>query len=257
MKQGKRQGAAALWLTLLMVGFSVSAVAQQAQRYWITLRDRGPHVDLSTLSAQALGISDHALWRRAKVLPADKLIDELDLPVNQNYLDQLRASGITIRSMSRWFNAVSAELTPVQQSVVSSLPFVASVGPVAVLVRREPGVIESGAPQALLKRASTADLSYGPSLTQLSNINVVGVHSLGINGTGVIIGMLDDGFNYRTVHPALKVIKVIADSDFVQRDGNTSIAPGEYAGQGDHGETTLSVLGGFFSGQLIGVAYGA
>ena len=257
MKQGKQLGFVALWLTLLVSALSVSAFAQQTQRYWITLRDRGPHADLSKLSAQALGISDHALWRRAKVLPADKLIDELDLPVHQAYLDHLRASGITIRSTSRWFNAVSAELTPSQQSTVSSLSFVASVGPVAVFIRREPQIISSGATLSLSKGASTTDLTYGPSLAQLTNIKVVDVHALGINGAGVIIGMLDDGFNYHTVHPALKNIKVIAEYDFVQRDSNTSIAPAEFAGQGDHGETTLSVLGGFFNGQLIGVAYGA
>ena len=107
MKQPKQPANVALWLTLLVVVLSVPALAQQTQRYWIALRDRGTHADPSKLSAEALGISDHALWRRAKVLPAGRLIDELDLPVNQAYLDQLRASGITIRSTSRWWTASS------------------------------------------------------------------------------------------------------------------------------------------------------
>ena len=257
MKQGKERSSGVFWLTLLVAAVSGSAFAQQPQRYWITLRDRGPHADPSTLSAQSLGISDHALWRRAKVLPADKLIDELDLPVNQAYLDQLQASGIKIRSMSRWFNAVSAELTPVQQSSISSLPFVASVGPVAVFERHDPHTSASETPQTLPKQARTTDLSYGPSLTQLSSIKVVDVHALGINGAGVVIGMLDDGFNFHTVHPALTNIRVIAEYDFVQRDSNTSVAPGEYSGQGGHGGSTLSSIGGFDNGKLIGVAYGA
>jgi subtilisin family serine protease len=209
------------------------------------------------VSAQALGISDHALWRRAKVLPADKLIDELDLPVNQAYLDQLQSLGIKIRSTSRWFNAVSAELTPIQQSTVASLPFVSSVGPVAVFVRREPQIVTSTPPPPLSKSATPADLLYGQSLTQLSNINVVAVHNLGINGAGVVIGMLDDGFNNHKIHPALKNMKIIAEYDFVQKDSNTSIAPGEYAGQGGHGASTLSTIGGYDSGNLIGPAYGA
>ncbi|MCX6144526.1 MAG: S8 family peptidase [Ignavibacteriales bacterium] len=258
MKQGKQRHNVVLWLTLLITAVSVSAFAQQTQRYWITLSDRGPHVELSEVSAQALGISDHALWRRAKVLPADKLVDELDLPINQAYLDQLQASGIKIRSTSRWFNTVSAELTPTQQTTVSSLPFVASVGPVAVFIRHEPEVSTSTATQSLSKQATTADLTYGPSLTQLSNINVVAVHNLGINGAGVVIGMLDNGFNNRKTHPALKNIKVIAEYDFVYRDSNTSITPGEYSDPlEDHGEWTLSTIGGFENGKLIGVAYGA
>jgi serine protease AprX len=257
MKQGKPLLKALFYLTLLVASTSMSAFAQQAQRYWITLRDRGPHTELSKVSSQDLGISDHALWRRSKVLSADKLIDELDLPVNQAYLDQLQASGVKIRSTSRWFNAVSAELTPLQQSTVSSLPFVASVGPVAVFSRHEPQVVPSATPQSLSKGATTAGNNYGPSLTQLSNINVVAVHNLGINGAGVVIGMLDNGFNNHNTHPALKNMKVVAEYDFIQRDSNTSIAPGEYAGQGGHGEFTLSALGGFDNGNLIGVAYGS
>jgi serine protease AprX len=257
MKQGKQLGTVALYLTLLVAAVSMSAVAQQTQRYWITLRDRGPHTELSKVSAQDLGISDHALWRRSKVLPADKLIDELDLPVNQTYLDQLKAAGITVRATSRWFNAVSAELTPLQQSIASSLPFVASVGPVAVFSRHEPQSAASVTSQSLSKSATAAGNNYGPSLAQLSNIKVVDVHSLGITGAGVVIGMLDDGFNNHKTHPALKNIKVIAEYDFVQRDSNTSVASGEYATQGGHGESTLSAIGGFDNGNLIGVAYGA
>jgi serine protease AprX len=257
MKQGKNLGNGAFYLTLLLAALSASAFSQQAHRYWITLSDRGAQVELSKVSAQSLGISDHALWRRSKVLPADKLIDELDLPVNQAYLDQLQAAGITIRSTSRWFNSVSAELTPIQQSAVASLPFVASVGPVAVFVRREPDVSTSTTTKSLSKQATTADLTYGSSLTQLSNINVVAVHNLGINGAGVVIGMLDDGFNNHKIHPALKNMKVIAEYDFVQRDSNTSVAPGEDPGQGGHGESTLSTIGGFDNGNLIGPAYGA
>ena len=257
MKRGKQKHNVAFWLTVLVTAISVSVFAQQPQRYWITLRDRGPHVELSKVSAQALGISDHALWRRAKVLPVDKLIDELDLPVNQTYLDQLQAAGIKIRSTSRWFNAVSAELTPSQQSTITSLPFVASVGPVALFVRHEPQSVTPAAQNSLSKSTNTADLNYGLSLTQLSDINVVAVHNLGINGAGVVIGMLDDGFNNHKTHPALKNMKIIAEYDFVQKDSNTSIAPGEYASQGAHGASTLSTIGGFDSGNLIGPAYGA
>jgi serine protease AprX len=257
MKRGMQLGSVAFFLMLLVAVVSEPAFSRQTQRYWINLRDRGPHAGLSKLSALALGISDHTLWRRAKVLPADRLIDELDLPINQAYVDQLKASGITIRSTSRWLNAVSAELTPTQQATVSSLPFVASVGPVAVFVRHEPQVSISPTPQSWSTQATTVDLNYGISWLQLTTINVVAVHSLGINGAGVVVGMLDDGFNNRKTHPAFKSIKVIAEYDFVQRDSNTSVAPGEDAGQGGHGEGTLSAIGGFDSGTLIGAAYGA
>lgn len=246
-----------LILALLLVVLSSSTYAQQAQRYWITFRDRGLHIDPSLVEPQVLGISEHALWRRSKVLPPNKLIDELDLPVNQSYIDQLRSAGIVVRSTSRWFNAVSAELTRGQHASLASIPFVASVGPVAVFFKRQPETTTPTDVQPLFKKTSASGIDYGQSLTQLSNIKVVDVHSRGITGAGVIIGMLDDGFNQRRVHPALKNIQVIAEYDFVQRDSNTSRAPGEYITQGNHGAATLSEIGGFESGKLVGAAFGA
>jgi serine protease AprX len=244
-------------LPLFIATLCSSSSAQQTQRYWITFRDRGPNVNLSLTDPSSLSISDHSLWRRSKVLPAGHLIDELDLPPAQAYLEQLRATGVTIRSTSRWFNAVSAELTASQQSSIADLPFVSGVKPVAVFFRTQPEPTPAPLRQPLLKNSSTAGIDYGQSLVQLSNIKVVDVHNRGIIGAGVIVGMLDDGFNQHAVHPALKNIKVIAEYDFVQRDSITSRAPGEFAGQGNHGAGTLSTIGGFLNGQLVGAAYGA
>jgi len=228
----------------------------QTQRCWITFRDRGPEPNLAATDPGTLGISEHALWRRSKVLPPNRLIDEFDLPIAQSYLDQLRSAGIVIRSTSRWLNAVSAELTEEQRSSVVGLPCVSSVTPVPVFFKKQQaGGQLLQAP--MLKKQSLAGLDYGESYAQLSALNVPDVHARGITGSGVIIGMLDDGFNAHRTHPALKNLKIVAEYDFVQRDSNTSRAPGEYSVQGNHGASTLSEIGGFFNGRLVGVAYGA
>ena len=243
----------ALVYAILLIFAGESSQAQQ-RRFWITFRDRGEQAR-SVADPQSLGITERALWRRGKVLPGRNLVDELDLPVNPSYIRQLKAAGIAIRSTSRWFNAVSAELTDEQQIALSRLPYVSSIAPVRVFFR--PQSDPAPAPRPLQKLDGSIAVDYGASLTQLSNINVVEVHSAGITGTGVIVGMLDDGFNQHTVHPALKNIKVIAEYDFVQRDSNTSRSPGEYISQGNHGAGTLSVIGGYANGNLIGAAYGA
>jgi serine protease AprX len=240
---------------LLLFIVSVGSPAQ-TQRCWVAFRDRGTSLHLSSVDAKSLGISDRALWRRSKVLPSGHLIDELDFPPDPSYIDRLRSAGIVIRSTSRWLNAVSAELTDAQRSSLAALPCVASVEPVAVLFRQQEQSVPQGVAPAL-KKESTAGLDYGESFAQLNAIKVPEVHSRGITGSGVIIGVLDDGFNFHRTHPALKNLKIIAEYDFVQRDSNTSIAPGEYASQGTHGAGTLSEIGGFFNGRLIGAAYGA
>lgn len=230
-----------------------------SQKFWITFRDRGTAGlnSLSKSNAAELGVSARALWRRAKVLPPDKLIDELDLPVDESYIAQLRAMGAKIYATSRWFNAVSVEFPSDQRSAIESLPFVSAIEPVRVSVKKEPEPSQQMVQSPQLKHSSTSGIDYGNSLTQLNSIKVVDVHNRGITGAGVIIGMIDDGFNQHKTHPALKNINVIAEYDFIQRDSNTSRAPGEYLIQGNHGAATLSTIGGFENGKLIGAAYGA
>lgn len=239
-------------LTLITYDF-----ASAQQRFWVTFRDRGTQVDRSAADPRSLGITERALWRRSKVLPAQRLVDEFDLPVNPSYLRQLNAAGVVVRSTSRWFNAVSAELTGGQRAALEILPCVASIEPVRVFFRQEPEPVSPSVPQTLQKLSGSAAIDYGASLTQLSTINVVDVHASGVTGSGVIIGVLDNGFNQHAIHPALKDIKVIAEHDFVQRDSNTSRAPGEYASQGNHGSGVLSLIGGYEDGKLIGAAFGA
>ncbi|MBI3789141.1 MAG: S8 family serine peptidase, partial [Ignavibacteriales bacterium] len=249
------------WLVLLSIVVIEPLLSQETstQKFWVTFRDRGAATQqaLSKSNAAELGISERALWRRAKALPPDKLVDELDLPVDGSYIAQLCAMGAKIHATSRWFNAVSVVLPPEQRSAVESLPFVSAVEPVKVSVKKEPEPSQQMELLPRLKYSGTSGIDYGPSLTQLTSIKVVDVHNRGVTGAGVIIGMIDDGFNQHKTHPALKNIKVIAEYDFVQRDSNTSRAPGEYIIQGNHGAATLSTIGGFENGQLIGAAYGA
>ena len=242
--------------TLILVLILDVALEAQQQRCWIVFRDRGSAVSLAKTGAALLGISERALWRRSKVLPPDRLIDELDLPPDQSYIDQLRSSGVVIRSTSRWFNAVSAQLTQSQLLSVAALPFVASITLVPVFSKQQ----QATSPLLhgpLLKRESTTSIDYGESFAQLNALKVPDVHAHGVTGSGVIIGVLDDGFNAHRIHPALRNLRIVAEYDFVQRDSNTSRDPGEYATQGNHGAATLSEIGGFYSGRLVGAAYGA
>ena len=243
----------------LLAGGSVVARAQSARadRVWIFLRD-GKSYDINSArrAPSSIGITDRALTRRAKVVPADRLIDDQDLPVSDAAIARIRQSGAQLRAISRWFNAVSVEATQEQLKTIMVAPGAAAVAPVRRLVRRpDPSDKQEISPLARSMNSGTFD--YGASLTQLSNMHAVELHDLGITGKGVLIAMLDDGFNNHRVHEALRSLSILDEWDFVQGDANTSIAPGEHAGQGDHGAGTLSVVGGFGPGTLIGAAPGA
>jgi serine protease AprX len=222
---------------------------------WLFLPDKN-YTDLNTIEPGAIGISDRALMRRAKTLPPDQLIDDLDLPVAQSAIAQIEQTGAEIRAVSRWLNAVSVEATADQIQLLKSVLILKGIDTVTILKSPRPWAVP--APAGLLqKKAGTSALDYGSSATQLDDMKATELHSIGVNGEGVLVGMVDDGFNNYRTHNALKNIKVVADSDFIHHISEVSRQPWENADQGNHGAGTLSAIGGFDNGNMIGAAYGA
>lgn len=236
---------------------SLLAQPNPPQRSWIFFKDKGVSASLQGIDPHTLGISDRALKRRAKVLPPDRLLDSRDLPVAPEYVQQLRDLGFKVHAVSRWLNAVSVEAPPEKIAALSELSFVQSTEVVGRAQKPRPAVSSIPFANAFSKRERTTAIDYGASITQLQSIKVPEVHSLGITGAGVLVGMIDDGFNSRKTHNALKNIQVLAEYDWIQGDSTTSSQAGDAAGQGDHGCYTLSALAGFSNGNLVGPAFGA
>ncbi len=245
---------------LLVAGSLATAQTSNTGFYWIFLRNRStPAISLSTAeAARSLGISERALKRRAKSLPAERLIDASDFPVSETAIAQIRQSGAKIRTSSRWFNAVSVEATLQQIQSLRAMPIVQKVETVARLTSPKPTPPQASPAQWFNKRSASASLDYGGSQGQLSNIRVTDLQALGVFGDSVVIGMLDDGFNKYRTHAALKNIRVLATYDFIHNINDVTLQPWEGdQTQGNHGAGTLSVLGGFQNGRLIGAAFGA
>jgi subtilisin family serine protease len=94
-------------------------------------------------------------------------------------------------------------------------------------------------------------------LNQNQQINVPAVHNTGNDARGVIVGVFDNGFRLLT-HQAFDSLRarIIATYDYVDR--KVSVVPNNTSTAfGSHGVNTLSTIGGYRPGQLIGPAYGA
>lgn len=234
-----------------------SSGSQDSYTVWVTFTDKGPDVMHKVYNPSSL-LSERSLQRRRNVLPADALVDETDLPLDRSYVEALRTTGASIRQQSRWFNAASVVASRDQIGIIALLPFVKEVELVGKYGKRREEAPADRTPPPVAPPAKTSgvnSLDYGPSANQLLQIHVTEVHDRGNHAEGVIVGVFDNGFRLLT-HEVFASMNIIATRDFV--DHKTSVVPNNPGIDfGDHGVNTLSTIGGYKPGQLIGPAFGA
>ena len=203
-----RSPLAALGSLTLAALLAAGPAAAQAAPTWVFFTDKGA-------AAAPAPATDAALARRA--LRGTAGADRLDRPVAAAYVAAVERAGGAVRRESRWLNAVSADLTPAQATVVAALPFVRGLRPVGRLV---PARTETAAPPVPSAAAGML-IDYGASQTQLAVINAIPPLERGVNGTGVRFGFLDTEFG------------------------------------GFQHTAFASIAAGFATGQLVGPGYGA
>ncbi len=214
---------------------SASAPADSTpEAHWVFFRDRGPAPPSGPdLAEAARALSPRALARRAKALrerrgliPRASLVDERDLAPAASYVAGVEATGASIRTRSRWLNAVSVDAAPRAIEAIRALPFVRAVQPIA-----------DGEPAHTM---SVDEFSYGPAASQLEMLGIPQAHAMGYRGEGVLICVLDSGFELG--HEAFDQLVVRAERDFVFHDADTSYDPRQdLPNQANHGTTVLSV----------------
>jgi serine protease AprX len=228
-------------------------------KYWVFFTDKGPSAHFKTsgnIFFQRSLLSDRSIKRRRKTL-GDRPVQVSDLPVLQLYVDRITETGSVQVMTSKWLNGASFLVTGSQLEHVRLLPFVREIRRVAQYRIPQPDAAIVGYP-GFLKSNTAIDLPqmYGSSFAQIKTIGALNLHQAKITGKGVLIGILDTGFNLN--HDAFEKTGVIAEFDFINLDTITSNEPGQdIAGQESHGTNTLSVIAGYMEGRLIGVAHDA
>jgi hypothetical protein len=218
---------------------------------WVFFTDKGGEPARALREAEER-LTPRARARRERNRGAAHLVDRRDIPVAGRYVSALRSRAIRVRHVSRWLNAVSIEAAPRSLAGIAALPFVARLDLVHRMHAPLPEPV--GAPEPFAPRTTTA-FNYGNSFAQNNQINVPVLHNLGYSGNGVMVCMLDAGFN-NLQHPAFQRLDILVTRDFVNGDSVVADEVGEM-GIGNHGTFTLSVIGGFAPGEVIGPAWGA
>lgn len=242
------------YFIILLTIFTSLSFAQQ--KYFIYFKDKGitQNISLSKSSTEyqlALNsLTEKAIERRKKIF-GDEIIRFEDLPIKTEYLSELENMGIKIIHKLSWFNGVSAYIPNEKMNEVLNLPFVKSVEKVKKLKFKNDLNQES-----FLKNTQNnfSLLDYGSSFTQLNLSDIPFVHSKGIDGRNVIVGLLDTGFDWQR-HQSLNTRNVIAEYDFVFDDSVTANQEQDVPGQDFHGTLVFSIIGGYKDSTLIGAAY--
>lgn len=275
MVGGARRFSAVLLQTVLLLGpASVgAATGAGAERdgvgapQWVLFRDRGTPASVdSALAAAARTLSPRAIARREKAARArgqsGPTVDVRDLEPNAPYVTAVEAAGARIRTTSRWLNAVSVDAEPEALVAIRSLPFVLDVRPVAVVALEEtdtgaaptPGASDS--PGGTSSGLGADEFWYGPAEHQLTMLGIPEAHAMGYHGEGVLICVLDSGFELE--HEAFDQLEVRATRDFLFHDENVAYDPKQdVISQSNHGTQVLSILAGFAPGHIVGPAYRA
>lgn len=224
---------------------------------WIYFKDKGPNLELDKAKTLNL-VSEKSLKRRAKLLNAGSLVDETDFPIHNSYIEQVQSLGFRLKQKSRWFNAVSGYIPLSNLNSISIIPFVQKIDLVAHFSKSDETYsndFQYESNRLTSQKVQSSNIfDYGNSLTQLQQINVPAVHDLGYSGQGVTICVMDAGFD-NLAHEVFSSMNIIAAYDFVNND--FGVGDSTDLGEGSHGTATLSAIGGFKEGKLIGPAYGA
>jgi serine protease AprX len=237
--------------------FSIAVLPGFAQtapgKYWVQFTDKNnsPY----SLSRPEEFLSWKCIERRDRLSLG---FDALDLPVNQQYIDAVLATGpCTLHHKSKWFNAITINTEDsITVEEIRALPFVAQV--------RSTQVETTGArPDKFLveqQRSATenSDVAcdsfpeYGVGWRQIEMVNGQWLHTLGYLGEGVDIAQFDAGWSKADQLPALSRLRdegrIKMVKDFVFNNDATIY------GLNSHGTYVLSIMASWLPGQLIGTA---
>ncbi len=230
-------------------------------RLWVFFTDKGI-LNKQQFAQSALAVSA-GMTERAKARRAKHNAEEIrftDLPVSDAYVRQLETIGARVLRTSKWLNAAAVEIDLNRVGNITRLDYVAKVQPTATFKRPLEDVGQAPKGEDLQKQSlGTHSLSYGSSLTQLTQINVPMCHDSGYAGQGVLISVFDTGF--RTTHQSFAAAyaenRVLNEWDFVYNDNNADNEPWEGSSVWSHGTSTWSTCGGENPGVHYGPAYEA
>ncbi len=182
-------------------------------KFRLVLKDKG--TSSHTLNNPETFLSEKAIQRRQK---RNIAIDNSDLPISEDYLNQIEKIGCKIVSKSKWLNTVTVHC--VDYFLIDNyknLPFVHSAEKVWEGPREN--LTEKGKykdiPQRVSNNTTNNKLDYGGAASNISINNGQVLHENGFKGAGIDIAVIDAGFLNLKNNPAFKNVNIKGTKSFV------------------------------------------
>ena len=202
-------------------------------------------------------LSERAIERRNKY---NIEITEADIPVNELYIEQLRQLGATALGTSRWFNFTLVSCDKDVKGLIEKLTFVDRI----VYVCPEIPIESTHSSDYTFEKWNSAILksswnvengfttaNYGSAGLQISQLNGIPLHNRGLTGSGVLICIIDGGFNNADKSGAFQHIRerngIVFERDIINPGGDV------YQ-EHFHGAYVMSCMGGKIDGSFLGTA---
>ena len=240
-----------LWAIIACL-FCRPATAQQ-YAFQVTFTDKN-HTPF-TLSSPSAYLSPRALARRVRQSIA---IDSTDIPVNAFYVDSvLTLTGGVLHGTSRWFNMCilllhdsTAILNLTGKSFISDVQV---VGYYSSDLHLKPARTSGNtAAQPPAHKNTSSDAGYfGVTWTQTQITNGNYLYDKGLQGQGMLIAVIDEGFVNTNTHPGFDSMwqsgRLVDTFNFVYHSNNVFVS--SY-----HGTDVLSTIAGYAPGLYVGTA---
>ncbi|MCE3259484.1 MAG: family serine peptidase [Bacteroidetes bacterium] len=233
-------------IVLLLSAFAFKSKAQT--KYFVKFKDKnGTPYSVSSPTAFLTPLSVHR--RNWFGIP----VDQTDLPVTPAYINQIEAiNGVTCLYASKWINGVMVTVTSTSiVATINSFSFVASSAPVNRVKLQPVDVQQQNVSHFKTAAVSSATSNYGGSYWQTKQLNLDCLHGQGFRGQGMVIAVLDAGFQGVNTNPVFDSLfargGVLGTRDFVA--GGTSVYEDDA-----HGAAVLSCMAAIKPGVIMGSA---
>ena len=176
-------------------------------------------------------------------------IDIIDVPIDQNYLDQISAI-VPVLATSKWLNAVHVRASESDINGLLSLSFVQSIDFADKTLNANGNRISSTYADKFAM-APQVSFPYGSSANQIEMLNGHILHEQNYTGAGKIIAVMDAGFPFVNTGAPFQRLRdnnlILGGYNFVDDNSN-------YYTSNNHGTLVLATMGGYLENNLVGTA---